>query len=1277
MSFVRQAQPGEKVFSNYLSDAADRGDVAASQKKATTAFFVLAKALTLAHVAQPEGSSSEKLTTEHPLGFKASRAALKRLGQRCSLSAVDLQQLLLRGSAAQWEEVITSSFSAGMSTNLAAQTVQMQVIEEFKIALLIGRNLTFHDDYVAGSLESSMLHTISYVDASSSRPMEQKVDLLFPASRGSVARVMEAFWTHKPGGKPMTRQQKAAARTTPEKRAMPLRFYTLVLINLWNQSQLMTALVDLNAEMLANKAKGVPKWYHPQSLTKGGQFANNSPALRAKHAALACMGWIWALHQGGRQAELMRLRWWDAFVPLAPTLLSSGSSSVNSSSGSSEDVPLFVLGLGGVFQRFQQAVGTGYWFRGWHCKTGYEYGAPQCMDVLPAPLSGLDFSAVYMLCFVVLQYLQPCSPANPIVQPSEAEPKQTFNNALGFVYGGYGGLAHVPEDSASATAHGDSLASLVNQAVSSTTGVLQKAWDLIRGTTEASTNNQLHNKPSIYSARSTMAGELFQAMQQLGGKLPSDLFPWYLLVAGRSAAAKSWETYKANFTSAFGSALLILSDLGSRFTQVVYRKQMLGRSPVNGNLAACAQLDASGQARLSKAVQLGKLYQANCCTPDIWSYIIDLVRAEGSLGGAFQQICEPLQHGYGLTVPLQLCCDLAFCGFSSPQAAEQQRQQALSQLVEANAAFFGTRPVEPASQPLLQSMVDLLCMCVDSMKLTLSSDPASRQAANRSAAGSALLATVGAVQAMLAAGARGNQLGERDALAEAVRSAAAAVADAQRRLQPSAAPASEPGSVSEQHGQGQQGQGQEEQEQPLQDVEAVLSSAEQLLATSGSASQNLLRGAGLVCLVPACRAWMDRSKPLPGTIEMHGVVYSRYSVLQLMGPAEGLWIKAGHQQEVQVRVAADFVESTEALVGQWTKRVLKLSVWPGESVLLESPATRPVGKQFRLDSAAAVNSFRSLFPSFTEAAIQTRLGQLPLQRRLTRAACCDVIQTQLDMSKQSNDALAAVAALQLATHVSEADQLYDEACNAARPLLATQAAAAAELKRELKELYVSVIASMSGEASAAPSSKAAISALRALVAQATSEPSAVSELSTRPAAQAEARQKRPGPQAACRSKKQKTSVEIDSLPCEVCGGVEVSGEMLVCDWCAACAGHMSCLGFASVPGAEVWFCKHCSGSPQNRQLAQEAADLHGRWVVSCFTKHPAMTFWGRIGYQYFGLLSIQYSDEELWEGVKVAQVQGQVQLRGHSSVRLMPLGCEVPQAVLETFQAKGWLSDDG
>ena len=82
--------------------------------------------------------------------------------------------------------------------------------------------------------------------------------------------------------------------------------------------------------MLANKATGMPSWFHPASLTSGARYANSSPAMTARQAAYGCLAAAWHLYTGGRPAECFRLRWGDTGVPGA------------------SDVPVWALGLAGT-----------------------------------------------------------------------------------------------------------------------------------------------------------------------------------------------------------------------------------------------------------------------------------------------------------------------------------------------------------------------------------------------------------------------------------------------------------------------------------------------------------------------------------------------------------------------------------------------------------------------------------------------------------------------------------------------------------------------------------------------------------------------------------------------------------------------------------------------------------------------------------------------------------------------------------------------------------------
>jgi hypothetical protein len=114
--------------------------------------------------------------------------------------------------------------------------------------------------------------------------------------------------------------------TTPE------RTYLLLLQPAANSDQPLTL-----------KAAGDPKWYHPSSLTSGGRFANKSPAVLARQAAHGMLAAAWHLYTGGRPAECFRMRWDDSSVP-----------------GADAAPPVWVLGLAGILQLFQDMPGAGF-----------------------------------------------------------------------------------------------------------------------------------------------------------------------------------------------------------------------------------------------------------------------------------------------------------------------------------------------------------------------------------------------------------------------------------------------------------------------------------------------------------------------------------------------------------------------------------------------------------------------------------------------------------------------------------------------------------------------------------------------------------------------------------------------------------------------------------------------------------------------------------------------------------------------------------------------------
>jgi hypothetical protein len=91
--------------------------------------------------------------------------------------------------------------------------------------------------------------------------------------------------------------------------------------------------------------------------------------------------------------------------------------------------------------------------------------------------------------------------------------------------------------------------------------------------------------------------------------------------------------------------------------------------------------------------------------------------------------------------------------------------------------------------------------------------------------------------------------------------------------------------------------------------------------------------------------WRGKAMPLSGSVQVQGVAYSCYSIVQLMSH-EGLLLHRGQQQTVSVRVAAEFLGpgSSRDAVGAWSKQA-NVAVWPEESLLLHCQPPQPVGKQ--------------------------------------------------------------------------------------------------------------------------------------------------------------------------------------------------------------------------------------------------------------------------------------------------------------------------------------------
>ena len=260
-------------------------------------------------------------------------------------------------------------------------------------------------------------------------------------------------------------------------------------------------------------------------------------------------------------------------------------------------------------------------------------------------------------------------------------------------------------------------------------------------------------------------------------------------------------------------------------------------------------------------------------------------------------------------------------------------------------------------------------------------------------------------------------------------------------------------------------------------------------------------------------------------------------------------------------------------------------------------------------------------------------------------------------------ALEAVNTLALALTEAEADAANEQAVRAVLPLLraASDSSRVQVVREGIKLLHM---AAVKGELAEAGLQQKVQEALRCLA----------TEVGTSAVAEA-GKRKAPESSSCSNRKQQRLSVEagdsaattIDDIPCQVCG-ISEGSDMLVCDWCAASAGHLGCLGFTEVP-ADSWFCSSICGG--HREAAVAAGAMHGRWVLGTFSG-VNQPFWGQLSYVAYGVLKIRYVDGEVFEGVRVAHLMGQERMIHHQGLLLQPEACTVPAGVLRVFKEEGW-----
>ena len=114
--------------------------------------------------------------------------------------------------------------------------------------------------------------------------------------------------------------------------------------------------------------------WHPASLSKvpGSDYSSTYVAMKARHAAMAMLGIAFELYTGSRPAETLRWKFTDTRIAT-----SDGT-----------ELPVWYLGLAGVLKNYQQALGTGFEMRSYHCKYLMESGQWDPVDILPPTMSG-------------------------------------------------------------------------------------------------------------------------------------------------------------------------------------------------------------------------------------------------------------------------------------------------------------------------------------------------------------------------------------------------------------------------------------------------------------------------------------------------------------------------------------------------------------------------------------------------------------------------------------------------------------------------------------------------------------------------------------------------------------------------------------------------------------------------------------------------------------------------------------------------------------------------
>jgi hypothetical protein len=237
------------------------------------------------------------------------------------------------------------------------------------------------------------------------------------------------------------------------------------------------------------------------------------------------------------------------------------------------------------------------------------------------------------------------------------------------------------------------------------------------------------------------------------------------------------------------------------------------------------------------------MYSANKCTPAVRDHLHNLAAQEG-LFGMLRQTTEPFNHcGYACTVLSGGGCDTEWLR-TTPDGLASLMQQLKEEIRGHSETIYGAERLAtaPARPLLLQSVVDLLCHDADVAKMTT---PQQREQQRLGAAAVAMRAVAAAAAGLVTSEARGDTA----AAGAAMQDMAAAAADLAQAASAAEGDA-DPGADQEQEEGAAAGSGHQEAAAPAARGAAATQLAAAAVTAAAAPGSVLLKGAGLVLLVP-------------------------------------------------------------------------------------------------------------------------------------------------------------------------------------------------------------------------------------------------------------------------------------------------------------------------------------------------------------------------------------------------------------------------------------------